>query len=436
MMSSLDWSLGRARSVRSRVKRHQRRRLRVLVVTSYFPPAYKAGGPLRTLDALIRRAEHPERYWVMTTNSDLGEPAGLDVAPGRWCAWHGAHVWYEDEGTVWGRVAALRAEVQLRPDVVYLNTLWGFRYSLMYLGLKKLKLLRAPVILAPRGQMSHAALAIESRKKRVFLALVHVGRLLDGVHVQASSEREAADIRRVLGAQVQVFVSLDESWTAIRNPSDLPSRPKVTHVVYVGRLSEIKGVHLFLEALTALDDTSSPLVVDVYGDALDESYERRCRRLAEQAGAGVRVTFHGPVPHAQVPTVFAEADLFVLPTGSENFGHVIGEALANGCPVAVPDTTPWTPAIEAGGGWLIADRSPVTLERLLREVSGMSREERLSRKLAALEAYRQWEREQATSSDGGFDALMGLLEAELDGAAPRALLIPAVGDRGMRARRS
>jgi hypothetical protein len=37
----------------------------------------------------------------------------------------------------------------------------------------------------------------------------------------------------------------------------------------------------------------------------------------------------------------AEYDLFLFPTLGENYGHVISEALASGCPVVISDQTPW-----------------------------------------------------------------------------------------------
>jgi glycosyltransferase involved in cell wall biosynthesis len=50
-------------------------------------------------------------------------------------------------------------------------------------------------------------------------------------------------------------------------------------------------------------------------------------------------------------TTIAEHDLFLLLTHGENFGHVIIEALAAGCPVLVSDRTAWRGLEAAGVGW-------------------------------------------------------------------------------------
>ncbi len=43
---------------------------------------------------------------------------------------------------------------------------------------------------------------------------------------------------------------------------------------------------------------------------------------------------------------------------SENFGHVIAEALMVGCPVIISDQTPWTDVNNIEGGWSIALENP------------------------------------------------------------------------------
>ncbi len=50
-----------------------------------------------------------------------------------------------------------------------------------------------------------------------------------------------------------------------------------------------------------------------------------------------RVAFLGAIPHAERWGLFDGADLFVLPSHSENFGIVVAEAMARRIPVVVSD---------------------------------------------------------------------------------------------------
>jgi glycosyltransferase involved in cell wall biosynthesis len=94
-------------------------------------------------------------------------------------------------------------------------------------------------------------------------------------------------------------------------------------VVYVGKLSEEKGVHLLLEALEHVDARA---VVVGFGPARDE-LERR---------AGERVLFTGPLEHRHLRHLWPLADASVTPSVfPEAFGMVAAEAAACGSPPLV-----------------------------------------------------------------------------------------------------
>jgi glycosyltransferase involved in cell wall biosynthesis len=53
------------------------------------------------------------------------------------------------------------------------------------------------------------------------------------------------------------------------------------------------------------------------------------------------------------PPPYAIASLFLLPSHGENFGLSIAEALANGVPALVTDSTPWSGLNRTGAGWCV-----------------------------------------------------------------------------------
>jgi glycosyltransferase involved in cell wall biosynthesis len=83
---------------------------------------------------------------------------------------------------------------------------------------------------------------------------------------------------------------------------------------------------------------------------------------------GIRVTYRGTVGWSEVLGVLAQHDVLFLPTRGENFGHVIVEALAAGCPPLISDQSPWDVASRRAG-WNIGldepERFAETLTRLL-----------------------------------------------------------------------
>jgi glycosyltransferase involved in cell wall biosynthesis len=63
-------------------------------------------------------------------------------------------------------------------------------------------------------------------------------------------------------------------------------------------------------------------------------------------GLAGRVVWHGEVEQAQLQALYAQADLFVLPSFHEGYGMALAEALARGLPIvscaagAIVDTVP------------------------------------------------------------------------------------------------
>jgi glycosyltransferase involved in cell wall biosynthesis len=102
-----------------------------------------------------------------------------------------------------------------------------------------------------------------------------------------------------------------------------PTRPTV---VYVGKLSEQKGVHLLIEALAGL---AARVVVVGFGPA-------RAELEAQAAALGVEALFTGPLQHRHLRHLWALADVSVVPSVfPEAFGMVAAEAAATGCPPLV-----------------------------------------------------------------------------------------------------
>jgi glycosyltransferase involved in cell wall biosynthesis len=97
-------------------------------------------------------------------------------------------------------------------------------------------------------------------------------------------------------------------------------------VLYVGRLSEHKGVHDLIAAVGSLDEPVHLLVV---GDGPDrDAFERQASRDLPR-----RATFVGQIPNEELANYYGLADAFVLPTGGDTWGLVLNEAMACGTPV-------------------------------------------------------------------------------------------------------
>lgn len=95
-------------------------------------------------------------------------------------------------------------------------------------------------------------------------------------------------------------------------------------LLYVGRLSWEKNLHLLVQAYRGMDQNRCHLVIVGGGPA---------RSDLQQALHGLPVTFTGYLSGEALAAAYASADVFAFPSTTETFGQVVLEAMASGLPV-------------------------------------------------------------------------------------------------------
>lgn len=372
----------------------------VLVLSPYYLPAYKGGGPIRSLGALAELHGRDWRLLVLTSAVDHGDtrPMAVDIGDGVRLGNALVHYVMPNLPSVYRALRGiLRAE---EPCVIYLNSLFHPLFSLLPLAMRRLGLLNGVVLLAPRGELGFGALAVKVRKKRWFLRLL-ARPLTRGIYWHATTNREASEIAAHFG-DVPVVVRSNE--TSLPSHARRPSRPggpaDVLQLVFVSRVDRKKRLHYLLQALALVRTRVS---LDVFGAFNSKDYEDEVRALAGLVVGQHQVTFHGPVSHADILSALQVSDLFVFPTAHENFGHVVPESLSQACPVAVGEVTPWTPWIQEGGGVLVTDTSPVGWAQVIEDFASLTPGEKFARRMSAADTYEAWR--STSESQSVFDLL-------------------------------
>lgn len=113
------------------------------------------------------------------------------------------------------------------------------------------------------------------------------------------------------------------------------------NILYLGRVHVKKGINFLIEAVAQLKEELQGYTVTIAGPG-DDAYIKELKQLAANMGVDEMVQFVGPVYASNKWPLYRNADLFVLPTWSENFGIVVAEALASGTPVITTVGTPWS----------------------------------------------------------------------------------------------
>ena len=113
-------------------------------------------------------------------------------------------------------------------------------------------------------------------------------------------------------------------------------------LLFVGRLSEKKGLKYLLEAMLDVVKEFPLISLVIIGDGPLKS---DLTEVTKKSGITANVIFLGPLPHEKLPSFFATADIFIGPSitarsgDSEGFGLVFAEAMSSGTIVLASDVS-------------------------------------------------------------------------------------------------
>ncbi|MEZ4768391.1 MAG: glycosyltransferase family 4 protein [Caldilineales bacterium] len=142
---------------------------------------------------------------------------------------------------------------------------------------------------------------------------------------------------------------------SVLRPTPHAPHPNLLHVA---SLSPVKDQATLLHALAILVNSHPEVHLHIVGAG---PLLASLTALAGDLGIASYVTFHGLVPHDQLPDRYRAADLFVLSSRYESQSLVALEAAACGCPVAgtavgvLPELLPASQLAPAGDAGALAE---------------------------------------------------------------------------------
>ena len=107
----------------------------------------------------------------------------------------------------------------------------------------------------------------------------------------------------------------------------------------------------------------------------ENNYKRVIEREIDKLDLTNFFSFPGYVDIQQRDLLYRDADIFVLPSLSENFGIVVAEAMSYGVPVLTTNETPW-PFVGVERGCLCVDTDPIAISKGLIILMGLTESER------------------------------------------------------------
>ena len=205
-----------------------------------------------------------------------------------------------------------------------------------------------PHVCSVRGMLEPWAWQHHAWKKRPVWWVMEQRNLQSASLLHATSEQEAQSFRdRRLSAPIAIIPNGVDAVERTQNPK--ADRDKRT-ALFLSRLHPKKGLPMLLEAWARVKPEN--WILNIVGP--DEGGHRAdLERQATLLGLADRVRFSGPLKGALKAQAFHEANLFVLPTHSENFGIAVAEAMAHGLPVITTHAAPWELLETERCGWWV-----------------------------------------------------------------------------------
>lgn len=233
--------------------------------------------------------------------------------------------------------------------------------------------LRVPRVVSPRGMLEPWAMQFRGVKKKLAWHAYQFGDLQAASLLHATSAGEASNFQK-LGLTSPIVmapngVEADAMPCAEHDPQ---RRERV--LLFLSRIHPKKGL---LDLVTAWSRVRpANWKIRIVG-ADEANHLRDVRAAVDDAGLDDVVFFTDHLSGAEKWEAYRSADVFVLPSYSENFGLVIAEALGCGLPVITTQATPWAELAEADCGWWVPT-GPDALEQALRAAVLLSPAERMA----------------------------------------------------------
>ena len=298
--------------------------MQCVVLYDYYVPAYKAGGPIRSLKNFVEYLGQDISIRVICGTRDL-DGTELNVQKDTWIDSGKAKVYYSSPSC---RLLPPISE----ESILFINGIYSIKFNL-FPAIK----FKGRKIISVRGMLHPEALMQKRLKKLLYLRMLRLLGVTRNCEFHATSEQEKNFVLNVFGRRCKVWVA--SNFPHLMVGKDVPLKKVGSlKIVSIALISKMKNHLMVMEALM---NCKYDIQYEIYGPIKDEEYWSKCQDIIRALPENIKVCYHGSISPVEVEDVLAHSHVMIQPSESENFGHSILEALCSGRPVITSTTTPW-----------------------------------------------------------------------------------------------
>jgi glycosyltransferase involved in cell wall biosynthesis len=247
-------------------------------------------------------------------------------------------------------------------DFVTLHSLYTFPVLAGYI---LARIHRKPYGIFPHGVLATFQRQVGVRKKWVYNKLF-ADRILKNASVIFFSAEGERDEAAALGLRTPSVIIPDgfdaESFSKLPERGAFRERFLSGHsgplILFLARLNAKKGLDLLITSMKRVLAERPDARLAIVGPPDPPSFHKRVLQWLKESNIESETVLTGMADQRMRLEAYADADVYVLPSHAENFGHSVFEAMCCGVPIVVSDTLNFAEAFRESGAGLVLPRTP------------------------------------------------------------------------------
>jgi glycosyltransferase involved in cell wall biosynthesis len=309
----------------------------IVIFCDYFYPALKAGGPVKSLYLLTKELQNNFDVKIITSAYDVGGEIVQKNKNNFIIIKNFFHLIFN----------LFTFFLRNNPQVIYFNSFFSFKFTIIPLFFVKF-FFKGRIIISPRGELFSSEISKKKLKKNLYLLIFKLF-FKKNVSFHSTSLIEKKVIKNIFfDSKVDLIPNL-----SVYNNFNLYKKDfnkKKLKFVYFSRISKKKNLHL---AIDLLSNISSDIELDIYGNIEDNNYWANVERLIlKKRSKRFKIKYKGFVKK-NINKTLENYNFFILLSDSENFGHVVLEAMMAGCIPIISKNLPWQDIYKRNCGFIV-----------------------------------------------------------------------------------